>query len=142
MSTTSLGPCLELNVGHDSYGYAMLYRDGKSVRAHRQAWIDAHGPIPRTTLVCHRCDNPRCSRLSHLFIGSHKDNSADMARKGRAPWAGKTMPAEARARMSAAKKGIAKTAAQNEANRQAQIRRWALRKSAPTNPTPGAAIAA
>lgn len=132
MNAAELGPCEELDVGHDAYGYAMLYRDGKMVRAHRQTWIDAHGPIPRTTLVCHRCDNPRCSRLSHLFAGTHKDNSQDMARKGRAPWVGKSMPVSARERMSAAKKGVAKTAAQNEANRQGQLRHWALKKSSST----------
>ena len=126
MSTEELGPCIELDVGHDKYGYAMLYRDGKMVRAHRQAWIDAHGPTPRTTLVCHKCDNPRCSRLSHLFIGTHKDNSQDMARKGRAAWTGKKLPEATREKMSLAKKGVPKTEAQNQANREGQLRRSAL----------------
>ena len=130
MSTTALGPCLELDVGHDGYGYAMLHRDVKNVRAHRQAWIDAHGAIPRTTLVCHRCDNPRCSRLSHLFIGSHKDNSLDMARKGRSGWQGKTIPESARKKMSLAKKGRLHTEAQKQANRAAQLKRWAATKAA------------
>lgn len=136
MNSAELGPCEELDVGHDGYGYAMLYRDGKMVRAHRQAWIDAHGPIPRTTLVCHRCDNPPCSRLSHLFTGTHKRNSQDMAAKGRAPWAGRSMPESARKRMSAAKKGKPQTAAHKEANRLAQINRWALKRAsaAPLQP--------
>ena len=138
MSSAELGPCLELDVGHDGYGYAVIYPNGKFARAHRHAWIEAHGPIPRTTLVCHKCDNPACSRLSHLFIGSHKDNSQDMARKGRG-WIGKKMPDEARRKMSAAKKGVPKTAAQNEANRQGQLRRWAQKRSLSSSSTSTAA---
>ena len=138
-----IGPCLELDVGHDGYGYAVIYPKelgGKQIRAHRYAWIKAHGPIPSKTLVCHKCDNPACSRLSHLFAGSHKDNSQDMARKGRTAWRGKSLPEEARRKMSAAKKGVPKTAAQNEANRQGQLRRWAAKKATSSSTlTPAAA---
>lgn len=33
--------------------------------------------------VCHRCDNPACVRVDHLFLGTHKENGLDMDAKKR-----------------------------------------------------------
>lgn len=35
--------------------------------------------------VLHRCDNRACWRVSHLFLGTKKDNTIDMYSKGRGP---------------------------------------------------------
>lgn len=51
--------------------------------AHRQAWINTYGPIPKGLQVCHHCDNPPCCNPKHLFTGTNKDNTLDMLHKER-----------------------------------------------------------
>lgn len=68
------------------YGNASL--KGRTVRAHRLAWIITHGDIPQGegahgTCVCHHCDNPPCCNPAHLFLGTNTDNNHDKERKGR-----------------------------------------------------------
>lgn len=65
-----------------------LNKDGYGTRgdrlAHRIAWADENGVIPRGLSVLHRCDVRNCINLDHLFIGTQQDNIADMIAKGRA----------------------------------------------------------
>lgn len=56
---------------------------GRHGYAHREAYRRANGEIPEGLLVLHRCDNPLCVEVSHLFVGSQQDNVDDMIAKGR-----------------------------------------------------------
>jgi len=63
-------------------GYGKLrWRNGTS-SAHRVAWMIRHGQIADGLYVCHKCDNKRCVNTSHMFLGTHADNMADMVAKG------------------------------------------------------------
>lgn len=64
------------------YGYATAF--GKVGYVHRTSWRLFKGDIPQGMRVLHFCDNPPCFNPDHLWIGTCKDNSQDMSRKGRA----------------------------------------------------------
>lgn len=63
-------------------GYGQFQAGYGSVLAHRVSWYFAHGEHP-TLCVLHHCDNPRCVRPDHLFLGTKADNNRDMCAKGR-----------------------------------------------------------
>ena len=76
-------PCHEFPGARTSAGYGILARNGQRLLAHRAAWIDAFGPIPKGLNVLHHCDNPPCIEPTHLFVGTQGDNLRDMYAKGR-----------------------------------------------------------
>lgn len=66
-------------------GYGALGVDNKVKSTHRVSWNLYHGEIPEGLCVLHTCDTKLCVNPSHLFLGTNKDNTADMLKKGRGP---------------------------------------------------------
>lgn len=65
-------------------GYALMNYNAKykNTGAHRVSWYIYNGKMPKK-LVLHSCDNKSCTNPSHLFLGTHKQNTMDMLKKGR-----------------------------------------------------------
>lgn len=88
-----LGQCWLWKASKTPLGYGWIGMGGhrgKIERAHRVSYMLHFGTIPKGMEICHACDNPSCVNPSHLFLGSHDDNMADMATKGR--WTPRSLP--------------------------------------------------
>lgn len=77
--------CWEWKAYRTSAGYgAMSSKHGMpNILAHRFSWELVNGPISEGMCILHKCDNRLCVNPNHLFLGTKKDNTQDMLKKGR-----------------------------------------------------------
>lgn len=76
--------CWNWTAALGSKGYAHFWDGQRDMYGSRFAWILFKGPIPADTpFVLHKCDNPKCVKPDHLFLGTQKDNLKDCCAKGR-----------------------------------------------------------
>jgi hypothetical protein len=65
-------------------GHGRIKHKRKLLLPHRVILEHAVGEtLPRHILACHRCDNPPCCEVTHLFPGTHAVNARDAESKGR-----------------------------------------------------------
>lgn len=76
--------CWEWQGYTNSIGRPMINIDRVPRLVYRIVYEIATGVAPGDLHVCHHCDNPICTRPSHLFLGTDLDNNRDMWAKGRA----------------------------------------------------------
>jgi hypothetical protein len=79
--------CVEYPIlDKDGYGVMQSYIQGskKHFRMHRVSFqVFNNVDVKISDIICHKCDNPKCINPSHLFLGTHKDNSDDKVLKNR-----------------------------------------------------------
>lgn len=75
--------CWNWTAGVSEKGYGLFSVNNRNRRAHRVSYEMHCEPIPPGMQVLHKCDNPRCVRPDHLFLGTGADNMADKVAKGR-----------------------------------------------------------
>jgi len=89
----SVTDCWVWQAGTNNIGYGMI-RDGKKMRTAHRVSYEEHNQtkIPNHLVVMHSCDNPCCVNPQHLSLGTRRDNTLDMLKKGRGnPFGGTSM---------------------------------------------------
>lgn len=66
-------------------GYGAIKCFGSMVLAHRLSYELHKGPIPSGMEILHSCDVKRCINPKHLRAGTHAENMAEAAARGRIP---------------------------------------------------------
>lgn len=68
---------------YKSKGYGRFRFNDDMVPAHRFIFELYYDSIPNGMFICHRCDNKKCVRPDHLFLGTRDDNAKDYVAKNR-----------------------------------------------------------
>lgn len=78
-----MGDCLVWTGLVSKHGYGRIRIERKTLKAHRVVWALHNKEDPGDSCVLHKCDNPSCVNIDHLFLGTHEDNYNDKISKQR-----------------------------------------------------------
>ncbi len=84
-SVNDVTGCVEWTKFRNPNGYGEMNIGGrKKMLSHRAAYNAVYGFIPHGLHILHKCDNPACVNVGHLYAGTQKDNMTDKKVRGRA----------------------------------------------------------
>lgn len=81
-------PCWIWSGSRFGSGYGQIKYQNIFQGAHRASYKHFKGEIPQGHNVLHHCDIPLCVNPEHLFLGTQRDNIADMIAKRRGAFQG------------------------------------------------------
>jgi len=125
--------CWEWTRSLDGGGYGRVFdakEFGGREKAHRISWMLHFGPIPDGRVICHHCDNTRCVRPDHLFIGTQADNARDREQKLRG---GNSRPFEWKGQRASLREWARRVGiAEGTLSARVHQRRWSFEKAITT----------
>lgn len=74
--------CIEWQKATTIGGYGRIRIGQRIELTHRLMWSLHNGPIHVGMCICHKCDNPPCCNIDHLFLGTYQNNNDDTIIKG------------------------------------------------------------
>jgi hypothetical protein len=75
--------CLDWLGANQGNGYGSIQIEGKQWLVHRLVWTLVHGAIPDGLNCLHSCDRPICCEVTHLSVGTQRENLDQMVARGR-----------------------------------------------------------
>ncbi len=75
--------CLEWQKYTNRHGYGYVALNGKNWSIHRLSYYFTYGEIPKGKWILHKCDNRKCIKPEHLYLGDNKQNVKDRMMRGR-----------------------------------------------------------
>lgn len=70
-------------ISKNGYGHFRCTAKDKWHYTHQESFLAFNGKILLDLNVLHKCDVPNCCNPEHLYLGTNKNNHADMVARGR-----------------------------------------------------------